>query len=181
MTEHEYDDQAVTRFAALATGGGPRTQVKWAQVSPDTLLILADLLENAAAIGWSNEQLDQAVRAAHQSSRQNSTAGRFSALANHITDLAETRAMESSMRAEALREDPDQHPGTSSDGARPPSSRAPKQTPMPRPGEQPAPRMSGGNRPRATTTRGVVTRTPSRAPRPAARPAQDGPRAALAE
>ena len=88
MTEHEYDDQAVTRFAALATGGGPRTQVKWAQVSPDTLLILADLLENAAAIGWSNEQLDQAVRAAHQSSRQNSTAGRFSALANHITDLA---------------------------------------------------------------------------------------------
>jgi len=95
MTEHEYDDQAVTRFAALATGGGPRTQVKWAQVSPDTLLILADLLENAAAIGWSNEQLDQAVRAAHQSSRQNSTAGRFSALANHITDLAETRAMDS--------------------------------------------------------------------------------------
>ncbi len=95
MTEHEYDDQAVTRFAALATGGGPRTQVKWAQVDPDTLLILADLLENAAAIGWSNEQLDQAVRAAHQSSRQNSTAGRFSALANQITDLAETRAMES--------------------------------------------------------------------------------------
>ena len=95
MTEHEYDDQAVTRFAALATGGGPRTQVKWAQVEPDTLLILADLLENAAAIGWSNEQLDQAVRAAHQSSRQNSTAGRFSALANHITDLAETRATES--------------------------------------------------------------------------------------
>ncbi len=94
MTEHGYDDRAVTRFAALATGGGPRTQVKWAQVKPNTLLILADLLESAATIGWSNEQLDQAVRAAHNSSRQNSVAGRFSALANQIKDLAETRAME---------------------------------------------------------------------------------------
>jgi len=94
MTEHDYDDRAVTRFAALATGGGPSTQVNWAQIDPDTLLILADLLESAAAIGWSNEQLDQAILAAHKSSKQKSTAGRFSALANHIKDLAETRVME---------------------------------------------------------------------------------------
>ena len=94
MAEHEYDDRAVTRLAALATGGGPRAEVKWAEVKPDTLLILADLLDSAAAIGWSNEHLDQAVLEAHKSSRQSSPAGRFSALANHIKDLAETRAME---------------------------------------------------------------------------------------
>lgn len=94
MREHGYDDRAVTRFAALATGGGPRTQVDWGKVDPDQLLILADLLDSAAQIGWSNEQLDQAVLAAHNSSKQSSTAGRFSALANHITDLAETRALE---------------------------------------------------------------------------------------
>ena len=94
MAEHDYDDRAVTRLAALATGGGPRAEVKWAEVKPDTLLILADLLDSAAAIGWSNEHLDQAVLEAHKSSRQSSPAGRFSALANHIKDLAETRAME---------------------------------------------------------------------------------------
>jgi hypothetical protein len=94
MKEHEYGDVAVTRFAALATGSGPRTQVKWNKIEPGMLLILADLLDSAAMIGWSDERLDQEVLAAHNNPRQNSTAGRFSALANHITDLAETRAME---------------------------------------------------------------------------------------
>jgi hypothetical protein len=88
MREHGYEDRPVTRFAALATGGGPRTQVDWGTVDPNKLLVLSDLLDSAARIGWTNEQLEQAVIAAHNSSRQTSIAGRFSALANHIADLA---------------------------------------------------------------------------------------------
>jgi hypothetical protein len=94
MAENGYDDPTVTRMAALAIGVGPRARVDWVKVKPDVLLILADLLDSAGAIGWSNEHLDQAVRDAHESSRQSSPAGRFSALANHIKDVAETRAME---------------------------------------------------------------------------------------
>ena len=67
------------------------------------------------------------------------------------------------MRAQALHEDPDQHPGTRSDGARLPSSRAPKHTPVARSREHPAPRTFGGNRRGEATSRGIaLTRTPKR-------------------
>jgi hypothetical protein len=91
--EHEYSDRTVTRLAALATGAGPNARVDWPSVPAATLLILTELLQSAGALGWKNDHLDREIRAGHNSSEQTSTAGRFTAFANYLTDLAETRAM----------------------------------------------------------------------------------------
>jgi hypothetical protein len=92
-TDHEYSDRAVTRIAALATGVGPKARVDWPKVPPETLTVLAELLRSAGSLGWKNDRLDQEVLKYHNSAQQTSAAGRFSAFANYLTDLAETRAM----------------------------------------------------------------------------------------
>jgi high-affinity Fe2+/Pb2+ permease len=92
-TDHEYNDRTVTRIAALATGVGPKARVDWPKVPPETLTVLAELLRSAGSLGWKNDQLDQEVLKYHNSAQQTSAAGRFSAFANYLTDLAETRAM----------------------------------------------------------------------------------------
>jgi hypothetical protein len=92
-TDHEYSDRTVTRIAALATGVGPKARVDWPKVPPETLTVLAELLRSAGSLGWKNDQLDQEVLKYHNSAQQTSAAGRFSAFANYLTDLAETRAM----------------------------------------------------------------------------------------
>lgn len=94
MAEHEYGDRPVTRLAALAVGAGPQAQITWGKMKPETLLVLSDLLDCAAALGWDAERLDREVLDAHASSRQQSAAGRFSAFANTLKDMAETRQME---------------------------------------------------------------------------------------
>ena len=92
-TDHEYSDRTVTRIAALATGVGPKARVDWPKVPPETLIVLAELLRSAGSLGWKNDRLDQEVLKYHNSAQQTSAAGRFSAFANYLTDLAETRAM----------------------------------------------------------------------------------------
>ncbi len=92
-TDHEYSDRTVTRIAALATGVGPKARVDWPKVPPETLTVLAELLRSAGSLGWKNDQLDQEVLKYHNSAQQTSAAGRFSAFANYLTDLAETRGM----------------------------------------------------------------------------------------
>lgn len=94
MADHEYDDAPVTRLAALATGRGPRSQVDWQSITAPMLLALADLLDSAASLGWDSQQLDRELLKAHDSDRQTSAAGRFSAFANGLKDMAETRALE---------------------------------------------------------------------------------------
>jgi hypothetical protein len=91
--DHEYTDRVVTRLAALATGVGPKARVDWPKVPPSTLDVLAELLNSAGSLGWSNGQLDKEVLDYHNSTQQTSAAGRFSAFANYLTDLAETRSM----------------------------------------------------------------------------------------
>jgi hypothetical protein len=92
-TDHEYSDRTVTRIAALATGVGPKARVDWPKVPPETLTVLAELLRSAGSLAWKNDQLDQEVLKYHNSAQQTSAAGRFSAFADYLTDLAETRAM----------------------------------------------------------------------------------------
>jgi hypothetical protein len=92
-TDNEYTDRTVTRIAALATGVGPKARVDWPKVPAETLTILAELLRGAGSLGWKNDQLDQEILKYHNSTQQPSAAGRFSAFANYLTDLAETRAM----------------------------------------------------------------------------------------
>jgi hypothetical protein len=91
--EHEYSDRTVTRLAALATGVGQKARVDWSKVSVATLLILAELLQSAGSLGWKNDHLDKEILKYHNSSEQTSSAGRFAAFANYLTDLAETRTM----------------------------------------------------------------------------------------
>jgi hypothetical protein len=54
------------------------------------MAMLAELLESAASIGWSAERLGKEVLAAHSRKGQVTPAGRFSAFAGHLTELAET-------------------------------------------------------------------------------------------
>jgi hypothetical protein len=84
----------VTRLAALAVGAGPQAQVTWAKMKPELLRVVSDLLECAAALGWDSKRLDREVLEAHASTRQQSAAGRFSAFANQLKDMAETRQLE---------------------------------------------------------------------------------------
>jgi hypothetical protein len=98
--DHEYSDRTVTRIAALATGVGPKARVDWPKVQPETLTILAELVQSAGSLGWKNDQLDQEVLKYHNNAQQPSAAGRFSAFANYLTDLAETRAMAQDSAAE---------------------------------------------------------------------------------
>ncbi len=91
--DHEYSNRTVTRMAALATGVGPKARVDWPKVTPATLFILAELLQSAGSLGWRNDLLDKEILKYHNSKVQTSSAGRFVAFANYLTDLAETRAM----------------------------------------------------------------------------------------
>jgi len=92
MDAHAYDDQAVTRLAALAVGAGPRGHVDWAKVPADVLEVISELLQAAGSLGWSTEALNKEVLKAHERTRQGTPAGRFAALANHVMNAAETRA-----------------------------------------------------------------------------------------
>ena len=90
MKDHAYDDQVVTRLAALALGAGPRGRVAWDVVPADVLLIIAELLESAAKLGWSNDTLAKEVIKAHNKTQQGTSTGRFAAFANHLMNAAET-------------------------------------------------------------------------------------------
>jgi hypothetical protein len=92
MDAGAYDDQAVTRLAALAVGAGPHGHVDWAKVPAEVLEVIAELLEAAASLGWSTEALNREVIRAHEGTQQGTPAGRFAAFANHLMNAAETRA-----------------------------------------------------------------------------------------
>jgi hypothetical protein len=91
--DHDYSDRAVTRLAALATGAGPKARVDWGAIEPSLVLTLAELLHHAGTLGWSNSQLDREILKCHNSTDQNSGAGRFTAFAENLSYMAETRAM----------------------------------------------------------------------------------------
>ena len=91
MSEHDYSNLPVARIAALATGGGPQTQIEWRSVPLATIGEITDLLDCAAALEWSDERLDKEAINAHNSNRQDTGAGRFSAFAYSLRDLAESQ------------------------------------------------------------------------------------------
>jgi len=90
MDEHRYTDRTVALLAKLAIGQPPKRRLVWGQVPAGTMTVLAELLESAASIGWSAERLGKEVLAAHSRKGQVTPAGRFSAFAGHLTELAET-------------------------------------------------------------------------------------------
>jgi hypothetical protein len=90
MDEHSYTDRSVALLAKLAIGQPPKRTLVWRQVPAGTMTVLAELLESAASIGWSAERLGNEVLAAHSRKGQVTPAGRFSAFAGHLTELAET-------------------------------------------------------------------------------------------
>jgi hypothetical protein len=90
MKDDGYDDQVVTRLAALALGAGPRGRVAWDAVPADVLVTIAELLEAAAKLGWSNDTLTKEVIKAHNKTQQGTSTGRFAAFANQLMNAAET-------------------------------------------------------------------------------------------
>lgn len=90
--EHDYDEQAVARLAALALGRDRNARVSMGQLGTDLVRTLTDLLDCAASIGWDSQRLDRELLDAHGANQHTSTAGRFSAFANNLKDLAESRA-----------------------------------------------------------------------------------------
>ena len=94
MASHDYSDRTVTQLAALAVGVGPRGKVDWGTIPPQTMQVLAELLESAGSLEWTPDLLAKEVLQAHNSTHQATAAGRFSAFAGHLTDLAESRSVE---------------------------------------------------------------------------------------
>jgi hypothetical protein len=93
MGEHGYPDRTVALLAKLSIGLPPKRTLEWAKVPAPTMTVLAELLESAAAIGWSAQLLGKEVLAAHSNKAQPTAAGRFSAFAGHLTELAEARRL----------------------------------------------------------------------------------------
>jgi hypothetical protein len=91
MDEHSYSDRTIALLAKLSIGLPPKRTLEWAKVPASTMTVLAELLESAAAIGWSADLLGKEVLAAHSRKGQTTAAGRFSAFAGHLTELAEAR------------------------------------------------------------------------------------------
>jgi hypothetical protein len=93
MDEHGYPDRTVALLGKLSIGLPPKRTLEWAKVPASTMTVLAELLESAAAIGWSADLLGKEVLAAHSRKGQATAAGRFSAFAGHLTELAEDRRL----------------------------------------------------------------------------------------
>jgi hypothetical protein len=91
MDARGYTDQTVTQLAKLAIGTAPRGRLEWAKIPAPTMLVLAELLESAATLDWTPQALANEVLAAHNARQQSTPAGRFSAFAGHLTNLAESR------------------------------------------------------------------------------------------
>jgi hypothetical protein len=94
MNERGYPDRTVALLAKLSIGLPPKRSLQWAKVPPATMTVLAELLESASTIDWSPQLLGREVLAAHGSKSQNTPAGRFSAFAGHLTELAEARRLD---------------------------------------------------------------------------------------
>ncbi|MGA2165261.1 MAG: hypothetical protein ABSH36_12430 [Solirubrobacteraceae bacterium] len=90
MDQHGYPDRTVALLGKLSIGLPPKRTLDWGKVPASTMTVLAELLESAAAIGWSADLLGKEVLAAHSGKAQTTAAGRFSAFAGHLTELAET-------------------------------------------------------------------------------------------
>jgi hypothetical protein len=54
------------------------------------LVTIAELLEAAAKLAWSNDTLTKEVIKAHNKTQQGTSTGRFAAFANHLMNAAET-------------------------------------------------------------------------------------------
>jgi hypothetical protein len=91
MESNGYTDRTVTRLAKLAIGVALRGKLDWEKVPPATITVLAELLECAADLEWSEEALGKEVLAAHAGNQQATAAGRFTAFAERLIDLAATR------------------------------------------------------------------------------------------
>jgi hypothetical protein len=91
MGEHDFGERPVARLAALALGRGPNSRVKMADLGTAMVRALTDLLDCAAAIGWNSDRLDHELLEAHGADQHSTASGRFSAFANTLKDLAESR------------------------------------------------------------------------------------------
>jgi hypothetical protein len=94
MASRGYSDRSVTQLAALAVGVGPKGKVVWEEIPPDTMQVLAELLESAGSLQWTPDFLAKEVLKAHNDTHHPTPAGRFSAFAGHLIDLAESRSVE---------------------------------------------------------------------------------------
>lgn len=91
MGDHNYGEQPVARLATLALGRGPNSRVKMADLGTTMVRTLVELLDCAAALGWDSAHLDRELLEAHGSNQHATASGRFSAFANTLKDLAESR------------------------------------------------------------------------------------------
>jgi hypothetical protein len=94
MASDGYSDRTVTQLAALAVGVGPKGKVNWEKIPTHTMQVLAELLESAVSLEWTPDFLAKEVLKAHNGTHHPTPAGRFSAFAGHLTDLAESRVVE---------------------------------------------------------------------------------------
>jgi hypothetical protein len=99
ITRHGYQQSVVHRLVALSQGQGPERQIAWESLPEDTVREIARLLSCAAQLGWDHTQLQQMVMRAHNSTHQNTPAGRYAAFSNHLTCAARDHAAEAARTA----------------------------------------------------------------------------------
>jgi hypothetical protein len=94
ITHHEYREDVVHRLIALSQGQGSEWQIAWERLPEEKLREITRLLRCAGQLGWGNARLGQMVMRAHNSTQQNTPAGRYSTFSNHLSTSAEARVSE---------------------------------------------------------------------------------------
>jgi hypothetical protein len=94
MDTHGYSDRTVTQLAALLLGTSETGKVDWQTLSPQTMQVLAEPLENAGTLAWTPDRLATEVFKAQNGNQYSTRAGRFSALASQLADLVESRLID---------------------------------------------------------------------------------------
>ncbi len=103
ITRHGYQQSVVHRLVALSQGQGPERQIAWESLPEDRVREITRLLSCAAHLGWDNARLQQMVMRAHNSTHQNTPAGRYAAFSNHLTHAARDRTAEAARTPRAAR------------------------------------------------------------------------------
>lgn len=94
ITHHEYREDVVHRLVALSQGQGSERQIAWDSLPEEKIREITRLLRCAGQLGWDNARLGQMVMRAHNSTQQNTPAGRYSTFEHHLTTSAEARVSE---------------------------------------------------------------------------------------
>jgi hypothetical protein len=94
ITHHDYRNDVVNRLVALSQGQGSERQIACERLPGEKIREITRLLRCAGQLGWDNARLGQMVMRAHNSTQQNTPAGRYSTFANHLTTSAAARVSE---------------------------------------------------------------------------------------